>query len=162
MPPIPISDEPRATMREIAADYDRAKRRGGSLSGATSARQTKASVPPLKARPLFWWRRRFRLRGRVVSRHLIRAALAAVWLYQGLWCKLLGGSGRHAEIVASMPALGAAVAHGLLLAIGAVECALAIWTLAGVRLRAAAAAQTLSVAVRKGAILAPRWPLCLR
>jgi len=88
-----------------------------------------------------------------MNRALIRAAVAAVWLYQGLWCKLLGGAGRHAEIVASLPLLGASAAHGLLLAIGAAECALAFWTLSGVNLRAAAAAQTLMLAAMNGGAL---------
>jgi hypothetical protein len=84
-----------------------------------------------------------------MNRTLIRVAVAAVWLYQGLWCKLLGGAARHAEIVGSLP-LGAAAAHGLLLAIGAVECALAVWTLSGSRLREAAVAQTLMLAAMNG------------
>jgi hypothetical protein len=82
-----------------------------------------------------------------MNRTLIRASVAAVWLYQGLWCKLLGGAWRHAEIVASVPVLGATAAHSLLLAIGAVECSFAVWMLSGFRLRAAAAAQTLMLAV---------------
>ena len=86
-----------------------------------------------------------------MNRTLIRVAVAAVWLYQGLWCKLLGGAGLQAEIVGSVPWLGAAGAHGLLLAIGAAECALAFWTLSGLRLREAAVAQTLMLAVMNGA-----------
>jgi hypothetical protein len=85
-----------------------------------------------------------------MNRTLIRTAVAAVWLYQGLWCKLLGGAGRHGEIVGSLPLLGAAAAHSLLLAIGAAECALAVWTLAGIRPREAAAAQTLMLAAMNG------------
>jgi hypothetical protein len=85
-----------------------------------------------------------------MNRTLIRAAVAAVWLYQGLWCKLLGLAGRHAEIVGSVPFLGATAAHILLLAIGAAECFLAVWTLSGVRLREAAIAQTLMLAVING------------
>ena len=76
--------------------------------------------------------------------------MAAVWLYQGLWCKLFGAAGRHAEIVGSVPGLGAAAAHGLLLAIGAGECALAVWMLSGIRLREAALAQTLMLAAMNG------------
>jgi hypothetical protein len=85
-----------------------------------------------------------------MNRTLIRMAVAAVWLYQGLWCKLLGGAGRHAEIVGSVPWLGAAAAHGLLLAVGAAECALAVWTVSGIRLREAAVAQTLMLAAMNG------------
>jgi hypothetical protein len=85
-----------------------------------------------------------------MNRMLIRVAVAAVWLHQGLWCKLLGGAVRHAEIVGSVPRLGAAGAHGLLLVIGAAECALAVWTLSGVRLRQAAVAQILMLAAMNG------------
>lgn len=112
----------RATIRKLTVEAQAAPR-GGSLK--RTVRQSS------------WWCQDIHLRCRVVSRHLIRAALAAVWLYQGLWCKLLGGCGRHAEIVASLSMLGATAAHGLLLAIGGAECALAIWILAGVQLRAA-------------------------
>ena len=34
---------------------------------------------------------------------LIRASIALVWLYQGLWCKLLGGVPRHAAVIAAVP-----------------------------------------------------------
>jgi hypothetical protein len=36
---------------------------------------------------------------------LIRASIALVWLYEGLWCKLLGGMPRHAEVIALHPSL---------------------------------------------------------
>ena len=78
-------------------------------------------------------------------KYAIRTGLAAVWLYQGLWCKLLAGSGRQAEILCSVPLPGAAT-HALLLAIGISECALAIWVLSGIRLRAAAISQTVMLA----------------
>jgi hypothetical protein len=71
------------------------------------------------------------------SNRALRFPLAAVWLYQGFWCKLLGRSPRHRRIVASVP--GAA---GLLPAIGAAECALAAWILSGRLPRGAAIAQT--------------------
>ena len=69
----------------------------------------------------------------------LRLPLAAVWLYQGLWCKLLGRSARHRRIVASVPGLPSSL---LLPAIGAAECALAAWILSGFRPRGAAVAQT--------------------
>jgi uncharacterized membrane protein YphA (DoxX/SURF4 family) len=37
-----------------------------------------------------WWR-------------ALRVAVAAVWLYQGLWLKLIAPSPRHVEIVAAVP-----------------------------------------------------------
>ena len=55
-----------------------------------------------------------------------RLALAAVWLYQGLWLKLLAPS-HHAGIVAEVPFGG----PWLLPAIGIAESALAAWILTG-------------------------------
>jgi type IV secretory pathway TrbD component len=78
-----------------------------------------------------------------------------VWGYQGLWCKLLGRAPRHLAIV--QDALGGS-AHLGLAAIGAAECALAVWVLSGRRPVAAAASQTaLLAAMNAGGILwAPR------
>jgi hypothetical protein len=56
---------------------------------------------------------------------IIRAALAAVWLHQGLWSKLLRPNPRHQEIVA------AAGLPGALLWLGTVETATALWVLSG-------------------------------
>ena len=50
---------------------------------------------------------------------LLRVAVAAVWLYQGLWLKILAVDARHLAIVASVPAfIPPRVALGC---IGAVE-----------------------------------------
>jgi hypothetical protein len=75
---------------------------------------------------------------------LIRTPLAAVWLYQGLWCKLLGHAAYQAGIVACIPWLNA---EFVLLALGVVECALSAWVVAGWRPLTAAVAQTLLLAV---------------
>ncbi len=69
---------------------------------------------------------------------IARVALAAVWLYQGLWHKLLH-AGRHAEITAQVPFGG----PYLLPAIGLAECALAFWILTGRHSRECAWAQTI-------------------
>ncbi len=37
---------------------------------------------------------------------LLRFGVAAVWLYEGLWCKLLGGVPNQANIVAAHPLFG--------------------------------------------------------
>jgi hypothetical protein len=71
-----------------------------------------------------------------------RVAVAAVWFYQGLWCKVFGGSARQAAIVAAVHAPGLPWS-GLLIAIGTLETALAFWTLSGWRARPCAAVQTL-------------------
>jgi uncharacterized membrane protein YphA (DoxX/SURF4 family) len=73
---------------------------------------------------------------------LIRIAIAAVWVYEGLWCKLLGGSPHQREVVAAHPLFGARSAARVLRAIGIVETALAVWVLAGWAPWLAAVAQT--------------------
>ena len=75
--------------------------------------------------------------------HLARLAVALVWLYHGLWCKLLGLCPGHQAIVASVPGLGPAAAGAALVALGLLETALAAWVLSGARPVAAAVVQTL-------------------
>ena len=82
---------------------------------------------------------------------LIRASIALVWLYQGLWCKLLGGVPRHAAVIAAVPFLGPAAASTVLIALGLAECGIAVWVLTGLGMRPAALAQTmLLVAMNAG------------
>jgi hypothetical protein len=82
---------------------------------------------------------------------LIRGAVALVWLYEGLWCKLLGGAARQRAIVEAAPFVGPARATAALLAIGAAECGLGLWALSGRRGRAAAIAQTAALAAMNAA-----------
>ena len=77
---------------------------------------------------------------------LIRLPVALVWLYQGLWCKLLGGMPHYQAIVGSVPFFGPAAANTVLFALGLLESALAVWILTGWRARWAALAQTLLLA----------------
>jgi hypothetical protein len=70
---------------------------------------------------------------------LTRMFLAAVWLHQGLWLKLLGRSARQTAIVAAVAGSNASLA---LRGIGLAECGMAAWVLSGRRLRSAAIAQT--------------------
>jgi uncharacterized membrane protein YphA (DoxX/SURF4 family) len=77
---------------------------------------------------------------------LTRAAIASVWLYQGLWCKLLGRMPHHQAIVGMVPFLDASQAHGVLIALGSLECVLAAWVLSGVFAREAALMQTFLLA----------------
>lgn len=80
---------------------------------------------------------------------LARLAIALVWLYNGLWCKLLLGCPDHVEIVAGAAAdLRVSTtlrlpATPLLWALGAAETALAVWVMTGRGARAAAWVQTL-------------------
>lgn len=87
------------------------------------------------------------------GRRLPAAAVAGVWLYHGLWCKLLGGCPEQAEIVATTPGLRTRSPKPALLALGAIEVALSAWVVSGRRPRAAAAAQTaLLVAMNAGGL----------
>jgi uncharacterized membrane protein YphA (DoxX/SURF4 family) len=72
---------------------------------------------------------------------LIRGAVAAVWLHQGLWCKLLMRAPHHAEIVSRVP-FAAARANTFLRMLGAGECVIAVWVLSGLWTWQAAVAQT--------------------
>lgn len=74
---------------------------------------------------------------------LIRIAIALVWFYEGLWCKILGRLPDQESIVREVPFLGPASARGFLVSLGVVECLLGIWTLTGTRLWWAAAVQTI-------------------
>lgn len=82
---------------------------------------------------------------------LIRASIALVWLYQGLWCKLLGQVPQHEAVVAATPFIGPAAARTVLITLGSAECCVAAWVLSGQRMRHAALAQTaLLVAMNAG------------
>ncbi len=81
------------------------------------------------------------------SRHRLvllaaRAAVAAVWLYEGLWCKLLAPADRQLEIVGSLPGASSGLAAGAMTTIGIIETAFGIIVLAGWAGRRAAAMQT--------------------
>jgi len=73
---------------------------------------------------------------------LIRAAVAAVWLYEGLWCKLLGRERRQFEVVAAVPLFGPRFGAAFLRALGAVEVLIGFWALSGVAPMPCAVAQT--------------------
>lgn len=77
---------------------------------------------------------------------LPRTAIALVWLYQGLWCKLLDHSPHHQKIVGTVPFLNSSQARQALFALGCLECALAVWVLSGLRSNEAALVQTLLLA----------------
>lgn len=74
---------------------------------------------------------------------LVRLPLALVWLYQGLWCKLLGRCPGHEAIVQAVPGLTGRAGTIVLLGLGTIEVGLAVWVLSGWRPRLAAMAQTL-------------------
>lgn len=55
--------------------------------------------------------------------------VAAVWLAQGLFSKLLGGVPRHLAIVQSVPGLGGAAGEQVLALVGVAEVSIGIWVL---------------------------------
>lgn len=73
---------------------------------------------------------------------LVRGVVAAVWLYEGLWCKLLGRERHQVQVVEAVPKLGPLVGRPFLMALGAVETALAAWVLSGAAPGWCAIAQT--------------------
>ena len=73
---------------------------------------------------------------------LIHVAVAAVWLYEGLWCKLLNGEPRQVQVVQAVPRFGPRIGMAFLKALGIVEVALAIWILSGVAQIVCAIVQT--------------------
>ena len=78
--------------------------------------------------------------------NVFKIAIASVWLYQGLWCKLLGRAPHHREIVERTSLVNAGRARHVLAALGVFECVLAGWVLSGIRPREAALAQTVLLA----------------
>jgi hypothetical protein len=76
---------------------------------------------------------------------LIRVAVAGVWLYEGLWCKLLGRDPNQVTIVESVPRWGK---YGALFlkVLGAFEVGLGVWALLGVTPLECAITQTLVLA----------------
>jgi hypothetical protein len=63
---------------------------------------------------------------------VIRAVIAAVWLYEGFWNKLLGRAQREAQVVAAVPRFGPRFGLLFLKALGVIEVAIAIWVMWGV------------------------------
>jgi uncharacterized membrane protein YphA (DoxX/SURF4 family) len=63
---------------------------------------------------------------------IIRLAVAAVWLYEGLWNKVLGRAAREAQVVAAVPTLGPRFGQLFLKVLGVVEVLLAVWVMVGI------------------------------
>lgn len=78
---------------------------------------------------------------------LIRASVAAVWLYEGLWCKLLGRVQSQVQVVMAVPRLGPRFGLPFLKVLGVVEVALAVWVMTGIAPGTCAIAQTALLAV---------------
>lgn len=73
---------------------------------------------------------------------IIRGSIAAVWLYEGLWCKILGRVQSQVQVVRAVPRLGPRFGPPFLKVLGTVEVALAIWVMTGMASGPCAIAQT--------------------
>jgi hypothetical protein len=80
----------------------------------------------------------------------IRVSIALVWLYQGLWCKLLVREPRHQAIIRTVPYLEGAQARAALFILGAAEACLGAWVASGWRAPQAALVQTGLVLLMNG------------
>jgi hypothetical protein len=63
---------------------------------------------------------------------VIRTSVAAVWLYEGLWCKILGRVRSQVEVVTAVPRLGPRFGPPFLKMLGLVEVGLAVWVMTGI------------------------------
>ena len=68
--------------------------------------------------------------------------MGAVWLYEGLWCKLLGREPNQVRVVESVPKLGPIFGRTFLFALGLVETTIAAWVISGVAPGLCAVTQT--------------------
>jgi len=73
---------------------------------------------------------------------LIRASVAGVWLYEGLWCKILGGVRSQVDVVTAVPVLGPRFGRAFLKGLGVAEAAIAVWVMTGIAPGACAIIQT--------------------
>lgn len=74
---------------------------------------------------------------------VIRASVAAVWLYEGLWCKILGRLPSQLQVVTAVPRLGPLFGAPFLKLLGVVEVGLAVWVMTGFAPGACAIVETL-------------------
>ena len=74
---------------------------------------------------------------------LVRIAIASVWIYEGLWCKILARAPEELRIVQAVPRYGPRFGAPFLHGLGWIELALGIWVLVGITPGLSALAQTL-------------------
>lgn len=85
---------------------------------------------------------------------VMRGAVAAVWLYEGLWCKVLGRAQLEAQVVAKVPRFGPRFGQSFLKALGVIEVVLAAWVISGIHPGACATAEvTLLVVLNVNGLL---------
>lgn len=85
---------------------------------------------------------------------VMRGAVAAVWLYEGLWCKVFGRAQLEAQVVAKVPRFGPRFGRSFLKALGVIEVLLAAWVISGFHPGACAIAEvTLLVVLNVNGLL---------
>jgi len=83
-----------------------------------------------------------------------RIAIAGLWTFQGLWCKVLNRVPRHARVVEATPLFDRKQARWFLVTLGCFEMFLAAWVLSAQFPREAAIVQTaLLILMNTGGIL---------
>lgn len=80
------------------------------------------------------------------SHTIITLFIAAVWLVNGLFCKILNYVPRHEEIVGAILSLDRPSAYFMTKIIGFSEILMAIWVLTGIKARWNAIAQIMIIA----------------
>jgi hypothetical protein len=75
------------------------------------------------------------------SSAVIRVSIAAVWLYEGVWCKLLGRTPSQVDVVSAVPHFGR-FAAGFIKVLGVFETALGLWAVSGAAPAECAVVQT--------------------
>ena len=73
---------------------------------------------------------------------LVRVAIAGVWIYEGLWCKILRRSPDELRVVRAVPQYGERFGALFLGVLGWVELTLGLWVLSGIAPGWCALAQT--------------------
>ncbi len=73
---------------------------------------------------------------------LIHAAVSCVWLYEGLWCKLLSGEPRQMQVVEAVPRYGPRAGMVFLKLLGVIEVGIGLWALSDLAPLACALVQT--------------------
>jgi uncharacterized membrane protein YphA (DoxX/SURF4 family) len=73
---------------------------------------------------------------------LVRIAVAGVWIYEGLWCKILGRATNELRVVEAVPRYGAKFGRPFLTLLGWTELLLGLWVLSGSAPGLCALAQT--------------------
>ena len=63
---------------------------------------------------------------------VLRASVAAVWLYEGLWCKIFGRMQSQVAVVTAVPRLGPRFGRPFLKTLGVVEVGFAVWVMTGI------------------------------